>query len=188
MPCGKRPEENAGRERQHQGEPQDARVEAEPCEAQHRQSLGHELAQPPNPPLGDEQARQPAQQSQHEAFGEELAHEPARPAPSAARTAISRRRPADRTSRRLATFTQAISRTNATAPGKQPRRRRPARFPLNTGDLVVQRGHPRAVPAVGVGILLPRAARRGDPCRPGPVDASRPVSCGRKRIARGWRG
>ena len=61
---------------------------------------------------------------------------PARDAPSAMRSAISRRRPLKRTSKRFATLLHAISRTNATAANKVANAGR--RFPVTSSGSVLR--------------------------------------------------
>ena len=66
--------------------------------------------------LREQQAGRAADRREHEALGDQLAHDRQRLPPIAARTASSRSRADARTRSRLATFAHAISNTNTTAP------------------------------------------------------------------------
>ena len=115
-----------------------------------------------------------------------------RPAPSAARTASSRCRAVARASSRLATFAQAISSTNATAPSMHEQRR-----PDVAGQLLAQRNDLRR-PA-GVEVRKQRGQLAGDArsCRAAPArcvtpgfssaDGGQPPAARRPRRRRGSR-
>ena len=97
------------------GERQDAGVDGDLLGA--RQRHGREGRQRPAR-RPSRAARRPAAPPalEHHALGEQLPDDPARPAPSTARSASSRCRVTERASSRFATFAHAISSTNPTAP------------------------------------------------------------------------
>ena len=76
MPGGKEPEQEAGRDRQYERKCQDAQVESELPQTDHRQGLGRQLAQPLNPPIRDDQASKATDHSEDQALGQRLAGEP----------------------------------------------------------------------------------------------------------------
>ena len=112
---GRQAGEHAGRERGRQREGQDAAIHGNAREA--RDLRGHEADEERQRPIGQERSRGPGRRRDDETLDQELraAIRP-RPAPSAARTAISRPRASARASSRLATFAHPIARTRTTAP------------------------------------------------------------------------
>ena len=79
------------------------------------QTVGQPVFQQSNAACRYRQSGGSAQQRKQHALGQQLAHDAQRPAPNARLTANSLRRAAPRASIMLATFTQAINRTNPTA-------------------------------------------------------------------------
>ena len=99
-----------------------------------------------------------------------------RPAPSAARTAISCRRPVARASSRLATLTHAISSTSVTARNQHQQRR------LHVADELLPERHQQDALVLVRLLDTPAPGRRRSPrSRPVPRDATRPASGGRRR-------
>src|SRR5256885_4526411 len=96
-----------------------------------------------------------------------------RPAPSATRTAISGCRAAARASRRLATFAQAMSRTNATAPSNTSNA--PFTSPTNCSCRPIRVKTP-SPPSPSPSVLLAGCAARLFATRFAPVGASHRVS------------
>ena len=76
MPGGKEPEQEACRNRKGERESQDAQIESELPQTDHRQGLGRQLAQPLNPPIGDDQPGKTTDHSEGQALGQRLADEP----------------------------------------------------------------------------------------------------------------
>ena len=93
---GREPEHEPGRNREQKREPEHAAVEGEVFEADDLDSFGVSSRRAADTSLlrtnvtGDPAA---GSEAEHEAFGQRLSGQPRRPAPMAARTAISRRRP-----------------------------------------------------------------------------------------------
>ena len=114
LQCGNQAEEHGGRERRRNGDDRNPQVQTICCYA--RNALGITFNNSVSAQLPDKEAARAAGGAEYEAFGDQLTHQARPRAPSAARIASSRWRPAARASSRLATFAQAISSTRPTAP------------------------------------------------------------------------
>ena len=112
------PEEDARAEGDDDGERGDAPVEPDErtVRADARQVRGVDGEERPDAEDPQQQAEHAAGGREHDAFREQLTHDPPADPPTAARIAISRRRPVARARRRFATLAHAISRTKLTAP------------------------------------------------------------------------
>ena len=106
------PEQDSADRGRSQSEPQHAKVDSgrrQPRNAFRRDGREHAQQSKCQPA-----PRRAADRREQQTFRQSLPDQPPRPAPMAARTARSRRRPAERTSSRLATFAHAISSTEST--------------------------------------------------------------------------
>ena len=111
---GPQPEQHRGQHGRQHGKAQDRQVKAGLVEA--REDIAGNARDGQERPFRQKQTGDRAHRREQYAFGEQLPEDRPRPAPRAVRTAISRSRPEALASSRLATFEQAMSSTQATAP------------------------------------------------------------------------